>query len=451
MYTKFLWRKLRWKFVILLHTLILSGCLTGSTSGGVSASISSLPDLSPTLVSMSVTPEQSVLLVGKTMQYTATGVLNDGTTVTLGAPTWLSDTPGVAGISSSGLATGLTRGSSSITATGGGCSATATINVGQLLAGTVQGVTLNLVGAVTTFAGSGVAGNTNSTNGILATFKSPTGITTDGTNLYVLDSNNQIRKIVLASGEVTLLGAGALVYGSNITNDGINIYATVNYSANSGSLNFSGISKINIATGVGTIFAGSSAHGATDSTVGTTASFNNPAGITTNGTNLYVADTGNNKIRQIVISSGAVTTLAGSGVAGSSDSVTGTTATFNSPTYITTDGTNLYVADNTNSIRTISIASGAVSTMAATLTANKQISGITTDGSNLYVSFAASEILQIAIATGAVTTLAGSTTQGAVDSVTGSEASFDNPASLTNDGSYLYVADKSNNKIRLIQ
>jgi hypothetical protein len=451
MHTKIIGCKLRWKFAILIQSLILSGCLTGSTSGGVNATISSLPDLSATLAYLSVTPDTSVLLLGRTMQYAATGLLNDGATVTLGAPTWLSSAPGVVSINSSGLATALTLGSTVITAAGGGSTATATINVGQLLAGTVQGVPLNISGAVTTFAGSGVSGNANSLTDILATFNSPAGITTDGTNLYVLDSNYQIRKIVIATGEVTLLGAGALVYGSNITNDGINIYATVNYSASSGNLNFSEISKINIATGAGIIMAGSSTRGAADSTVGTTATFNNPAGITTDGTNLYVADSGNNKIRQIVIASGAVTTLAGSGVAGAADSATGPAATFNNPTQITTDGIYLYVADNINIIRTIKIATGAVSTMAATLSANKQISGITTDGSKLYASFGASEILQIEIATGTVMTLAGSTSQGAVDSVTGSEASFNNPMSLTNNGSYLYVADKVNNKIRLIQ
>jgi len=52
----------------------------------------------------------------------------------------------------------------------------------------------------------------------------------------------------------------------------------------------------------------------------------------------------NHKIRKIVISTGVVTTLAGSGTAGSTNA-TGTSAKFNKPSGITTDGTNLYVAD----------------------------------------------------------------------------------------------------------
>ena len=99
-----------------------------------------------------------------------------------------------------------------------------------------------------------------------------------------------------------------------------------------------------------TTLAGGS-RGSTDAT-GTSARFNYPMGITTDGTNLYVADTVNHRIRKILISTGVVTTLAGSSL-GYTDS-TGTSSKFSSPYGITTDGTNLYVADSGNdSIRKI--------------------------------------------------------------------------------------------------
>ena len=126
------------------------------------------------------------------------------------------------------------------------------------------------------------------------------------------------------------------------------------------------IRVIDVSTGYSEIFAGSSAGsaGSTDGT-GTAALFNGPSGITTEGTNLYVADTGNNTIRKIVISSGVVSIFAGSstGASGSIDG-TGTAALFHSPSGITTDGTNLYVSDaGNNSIRKIVISTRTVTTL----------------------------------------------------------------------------------------
>ena len=60
-----------------------------------------------------------------------------------------------------------------------------------------------------------------------------------------------------------------------------------------------------------------------------------------------MADRINHLIRKIVISTGAVTTLAGTGSSGSANG-TGTSASFDDPQGITTDGTNLYVADRGN-------------------------------------------------------------------------------------------------------
>ena len=83
----------------------------------------------------------------------------------------------------------------------------------HLMGGAVQGNPLNLTPTVSTFAG------TTSTKvdgtGTQARFNSPYGITTDGTNLYVADTNNnKIRQIVIATGEVSsLTGAANTVSG----------------------------------------------------------------------------------------------------------------------------------------------------------------------------------------------------------------------------------------------
>ena len=160
-----------------------------------------------------------------------------------------------------------------------------------------------------------------------------------------------------------------------------------------------------IDNGTVTTLAGSSS-GNTDAT-GTSASFTNPWGITTDGTNLYVTDHDNHRIRKIVISTGAVTTLAGSS-SGNIDA-TGTSASFSYPTGITTDGTNLYVSDQSNQW-----------------------------------------IRKIVISTGVVTTLAGSGSQGSTDA-TGTSASFKYPVGITTDGTNLYIVDQSNHRIRKIE
>ncbi|MEZ7973881.1 MAG: Ig-like domain-containing protein, partial [SAR324 cluster bacterium] len=138
--------------------------------------------------------------------------------------------------------------------------------------------------------------------------------------------------------------------------------------------------ELNLSTVV-TTFAGSSS-GSTDAT-GTSASFSSPYGITTDGTNLYVVDYGNNRIRQIVISTGVVTTLAGSS-SGSTDA-TGTSASFNTPLDITTDGTNLYVADYGNHrIRQIVISTGVVTTLAGSSSGSTDATGTSASFSSPY-------------------------------------------------------------------
>jgi hypothetical protein len=101
---------------------------------------------------------------------------------------------------------------------------------------------------------------------------------------------------------------------------------------------------------------------------GTAARFDGPGGIATDSAgNVYVADSGNFTIRKIVISTRAVTTLAGTaGEIGSTDA-TGTAARFRDPRGVATDSAgNVYVADQENfTIRKIT-SDGVVTTLAGT-------------------------------------------------------------------------------------
>jgi hypothetical protein len=332
----------------------------------------------------------------------------------------------------------------------------------------MQGSELNLDWAVTTFAGAGYGGHNDDT-GTAAVFRNPKSITTDGTNLYVADYNNhKIRKIVISSKVVTTLagstygyddGTGTdakFHYPSGITTDGTNLYV-----AESGTHQ---IRKIVISSKVVTKLAGYRYSGDTDDT-GEDARFNTPVDLTTDGTNLYVTDNKNHSIRKVVISSGVVTTFAGtSGSSGSTDD-TGNDARFKSPKGITTDGTNLYVVDGDLTIRKIVISSGVVTTLAGTAGGNNYAviddTGpdaafntpyrIATDGTNLYVTeYNKALIRKIVISSGVVTTVAGTINQTGTTDGTGAAARFYRPHGFTSDGTSLYLADSENHLIRKI-
>jgi hypothetical protein len=326
-------------------------------------------------------------------------------------------------------------------------------------------------GVTSTVAGTvALSGSTDGT-GAVARFDGPAGMTTDGANLYIAENiNNTIRKVVISTGVVSTLAGTAGVSGSadgagatasfswpnGITTDGSNLFVT-DAGANT-------LRKIVIATGMVTTMAGKAGvAGAADGT-GTAASFSMPAGITTDSVNLFVTDAENHTIRKIVIATGVVTTMAGkAGVAGAADG-TGTAASFNMPYGIATDGTTLFVADADNFIiRQIAISTGVVSTIAgkAGVSGSKdgtgadarfsRLGGLTTDGANLFVVDANSgTIRKIVISTGVVTTIAGNSIFGFADG-TGTAAKFNLPDGITSDGSSLYIADNFNNLIRRIR
>lgn len=243
---------------------------------------------------------------------------------------------------------------------------------------------------VTTFAGG---------------FYKPSGVALDGNgNIYVSDTyNNEIRKIVIATGIVTIIagqttsgsadGTGTAASFNNpyaLATDGSgNVYVC--------DFNNNKIRKIVIATGVVTTLAGNNTAGSTNGT-GTSASFKGPNGIATDGNgNLYVADLLNHEIRKIVIATGVVTTLAGTTTAGSADG-TGAAASFNSPTGVTADGNgNLYVTDRyIYKIRKIVIATGAVTTISGVCLSGTTDGpkGIAVDGSSGNIYFSDDQVIR---------------------------------------------------------
>ena len=220
------------------------------------------------------------------------------------------------------------------------------------------------------------------------------------------------------------------------------------------------------ANGSSGVWAGSGLAGRADG-VGTAALFNSPKGISldANGT-AYVADTGNNAVRKI-FSNGTVVTLAG-GLqvsAGFADGLcSGAQSLFSGPTGIAVDSLgNIYVADGTNRIRSIS-STGQTGTVAGTgfaglndgfggqsIASFNDPRGITagSDGT-LYVMDFASQTIRKVFQNGSVVTFAGSGAPGYADGV-GTAASFNAAQRLSIDGSgNIFVADAGNNRIRKV-
>jgi len=348
----------------------------------------------------------------------------------------------------------------------------------------IRQIDLAALGVSSLTGASSVSGTAGFADGAASSVMlfAPAGVTTAANAVIFVDTgNNTLRSFSLVTGQgTTLAGSALLNSGANgvgaaarykfprgIASDGANLYV-----ADSGNHT---IRKIVIATGLATTLAGQSGvAGAADGT-GAAATFNSPAGIAADGGNLYVADTGNNKIRRVVIATGAVSSLTGMAntavMAGAADGAA-TTAAFNGPSGIATDGGNLYVADTgNNKIRQVVIATGAVSSL--TGAANTPVTPGATDGdsaatafsgpfgividsgkANLYVTDAGNnKIRQVVIATGAASSVTGAAgiavTAGAADGAPLS-ASFNQPRGIGTDGTNLYVADAGNNKIRQV-
>jgi sugar lactone lactonase YvrE len=179
---------------------------------------------------------------------------------------------------------------------------------------------------------------------------------------------------------------------------------------------------------------------------------------------LYVAD--KNMIRAVDLAAGKVTTLAGAfGVVGYADGP-GAQATFNLPSGLAIDGSNLYLTDTENhTIRKIDLTSADVSTIAGTPrepglsdgtgggASFREPEGIAVDGAgHLFVADTDNNtIREMDLATGAVTTIAGTPGMaGSTDGV-GAAALFSKPKDLVFDGAgNLYVADALNESIRKV-
>jgi hypothetical protein len=101
-------------------------------SVGTEASLTVNPAAAATLQSIAVTPASPSIAKGGTQQFTATGKYSDGSTQNLtNTATWSSSVQTIATINSNGLASGVAAGTTTIKATQGAVSGSATLTVTQ--------------------------------------------------------------------------------------------------------------------------------------------------------------------------------------------------------------------------------------------------------------------------------------------------------------------------------
>ena len=212
--------------------------------------------------------------------------------------------------------------------------------------------------------------------------------------------------------------------------------------------------------GTTSTFAGTGVAGFADGAA-TIAQFDQPFGLAMNSSGtLFVVDSNNHRIRAID-AAGAVTTYSGLGTLGFTDGIA-TAARFSSPSGLAIDSLGvLYVADSANHrIRKVAT-DGSVSTLAGTGVAGSsnglsatfsQPFGIARDSSGfVYVTEAGSQAIRKIAPDGFTSIFAGDSANSGFVDATGATARFADPTSLAvGVGGVLYVADKGNHRIRKV-
>jgi uncharacterized protein (TIGR03437 family) len=334
-------------------------------------------------------------------------------------------------------------------------------------------------GVISTIAGNGNYKYTGDGGpSTSATLAAPSGVVIDGAgNINICDNFANRVRTVNAFGIINLTagtsapgfaGDGAPATLASLADcDGMALDSAGNlYIADTGNRRIRKISK----AGIISTYAGNGNNNFSgDGGVATLAALSGPQGVAVDAQgNVYIADTGNSRIRK-VSTAGIITTLAGTGVAGySGDNGPAIAAELNTPVRLTVDTSgNLYVSDsNANVVRRIS-AAGTITTFAgngtagfsgdgrlATAAALNNPHGLAIDASGgLLIADPGNNRIRYVNSSGVISTIAGNGT----NSLSGNGGpplntgiAFAADVALDTAGN-IYIADRGNNRLRRIQ
>jgi sugar lactone lactonase YvrE len=232
------------------------------------------------------------------------------------------------------------------------------------------------------------------------------------------------------------------------------------------------IRKVTASTGIVTTVAGNGTPGYSgDGGAATSAELYYPSGVAVDvAGNLYIADAGNNLIRKVMASTGDISTVAGNRTESySGDGGPATCAEMNTPYDVAVDASgNIYISDsNNNRVRKVTVSSGIITTVAGTgigsysgdggpaTSANiSQPMGLVLDaaGNIYFADWGNVRIRKVAASTGIITTMAGNGSEGySGDGVLATAAQLYYPYGVALDAAgNIYIADDANNRIRKV-
>jgi hypothetical protein len=232
------------------------------------------------------------------------------------------------------------------------------------------------------------------------------------------------------------------------------------------------IDYVNPNTGIIKVLAGNGTYGDVDGPA-LSAEFADPRGLALDVplNLLFIADRDNNTIRELNLATGMVSTVAGTGTFGNGGSdIPATSAALASPTAVAVgpSGLNLYIADTfNNEVREVNLTTGIITTIAGTGTAGFAGDGgpatsaelydpsglAVASGGNVFISDSDNEVVrEVTASTGIINTIAGTpqTLGDSGDNGPAKSAELATPygLALNSAGTLLYVADRDNNAIR---